>query len=89
MTLMNMASFMVLMAPWNSVHSGEIVHLDGMTCGAGLVIDGEGALRCSLYLSPKVLPVLPIYSTIHPGWSIIPEYYPSFAGDVVLVLGGH
>ena len=39
------------------VNNGEIVQLDGMMCGVSMVVDGEGALRCSLYLSSKVLPV--------------------------------
>ena len=49
------------------VHDGETVQLDGITCGVGMVIEGE-TLRSSLYLSPKVLPVLPMYSTVYPGW---------------------
>ena len=40
-----------------------------MTHDAGMVMDGEGALRCSLYLYPKVLPVSPMSSTVHPIWS--------------------
>ena len=42
------------------IHYGEAVKFDGMTCGVGMAIDGGGALRHSLYLSPKFLPIPPI-----------------------------
>ena len=67
------------------LHDGEIVQLDGMTCCVGVFIDEEETLRCSLNLSPKVLPLLLIYSTVHPGWwhlylyiapSLLVIYYP-------------
>ena len=51
------------------IHYGEAVKLDGMTYGVCLVIDGEGPLRCSLYLSPNFLLVSPMYSILHPRWS--------------------
>ena len=49
------------------IHYGEAVKFDGMTCGVGMVIDQEWALKCSLFLSPKFLPHLQINSIVHPG----------------------
>ena len=46
-------------------HYGKIVHFKG--CWWSLL--GEGALRCSLYLSPRVCPASPVYSTVHSWWS--------------------
>ena len=34
-----------------------------MSCGTGMMVDGEWALRCSLSLFPNSLPVPPIYSS--------------------------
>ena len=39
----------------------ETVWADWMSCGAGVLVDG--ALRCSLSLSPNALLVPPIYSS--------------------------
>ena len=50
---------------------------------------GEGSFRCSLYLSPKVLEVSPIYSSSQersPQWN--PIYGSTFADHRVFVLGG-
>ena len=49
------------------IHYGKVVKSGGRACGVGMVMDGEGTLRCYLYLFPKFLPVLPIYSIVHPG----------------------
>ena len=37
-------------------HDAEIVQGHLMTCNVLMVYDGDGALMCSLNLSPKVLP---------------------------------
>ena len=47
------------------IHCGKTVQLDGMTYGVGVVINREGRCKCSLDLSPKVLPVSLMYSTVH------------------------
>ena len=47
-------------------HDGKIVQFNGETCGVGNAIDRGGVLKSSLYLSQKVLPVSPMYSTVHP-----------------------
>ena len=41
----------------------ETVWADWMSCGAGVSVDGDGVLRCSLSLSPNGLPVSPMYSS--------------------------
>ena len=51
------------------IYYGEAVKFDGMPCCVSMIINGEGALRCSLYLSPKVLSVSPMYSILHPRMS--------------------
>ena len=71
------------------VHDGEIVQFDGVTCGVGAVWMGGRAFICSLHLSPKVLPVLPMYSTAFQIVRLAPVYYPYFPCDVFLVLGAH
>ena len=65
LTLMYIASFMFLAMPCASLstiekHSG----LTGCPVEEVCRCIGEGALRCSLYLSPKVLPDYPIYSSV-------------------------
>ena len=50
-------------------HCGEIVHADVMPRSVAMVIDGEGALRCSLSLSPKVIADCPMYSFAQSTWS--------------------
>ena len=37
----------------------------GVACVITVVMHGEGSFRCSLYLSPKVLEVSPMYSSSH------------------------
>ena len=44
----------VLLLP---THYAEIFKLGSMTQGVAVVMYGEGAFRCSLYLSPNVLDV--------------------------------
>ena len=46
-------------------HNGEVVHPDVMTCAVGMVINGEGAMRCSVSLSPRVSTDSPLYSSSH------------------------
>ena len=49
---------------------------------------GEGALRCSLYLSPKLLPVSHVYYILQPGLiTSAPAYDLPFLDDAVFVLG--
>ena len=70
LTLMFMASLMVLVIPYDSLSiMNKCSNL--MKCSAVWEWPkmGEGALRCSLNLSPKFLPVSPMYSMVHPGWS--------------------
>ena len=51
------------------VHYRQIVQFCGMTCNVAVVIDWEGALRCFLNLSQMFIPVSPMYSSVHSGWS--------------------
>ena len=67
LTLIDMACLMVLVMPWDSLSILE--KLSSLTCSFRMVKDGGGALRCSLYLSPKFLLISPMYSIILPGWS--------------------
>ena len=50
---------------WLPTHNGEMVKFVMMTWGVGMVINGEGALRCFFSLFPKVLADIPIYSSSH------------------------
>ena len=66
---------------WFPSHYGEVVQCDDVSCGLGNRQRwGERALKCSLYLSPKFLPVSPMYSMVQPGRSqlylyITPPFY--------------
>ena len=65
LTLMYMASLMFLVSPCASLST--MVKHSGLSRGP--VVDvckcmGEGALRCSLYLSPSVLPDSPMYCPV-------------------------
>ena len=65
LTLMYMASLMFLVNPCVSLstmekHSGLTRCPDVVVCRCM----GEGALRCSLYLSPSVLPDSPMYCSV-------------------------
>ena len=64
------------------VYNGEIVQFDGMTCGVGMVIEGEGAVRCSLYLSLNVLHLCTTQMVTH-----IPVYRSPLLVMVSLSLG--
>ena len=69
LTLINMASFMVLVTPWDSLSMME--KMSSLNRGPVVLVwsrIGEVAPRWSLHLSPKVLPVSPMYSTVHPRW---------------------
>ena len=72
------------------VCDGEFVQLDGTTHGVGLVMDrGVGSL---MFLLPVPKGPTCLTNTFHfASWmvTLIPVYYPSFAGDVPPVLGGH
>ena len=61
------------------VHEGEIVQLDGMTLGVGMVIEGEGALICSLYLSQRSYLFHQCIHCISKVMRLISVYNPSFA----------
>ena len=43
------------------VDYAETVWADWMSCGTGVLVDGDGALTCSLSLSLNVLSVSPMY----------------------------
>ena len=58
LALMKIASLMFLPA-----HNAKLVQGYLMTCDILLVYDGDGAVMCSLNLSPKVLPEYPMYSS--------------------------
>ena len=65
LTLMYMAFLMFLTMPCDSLSTME--KQSGLTgCHVDVVWRwmGDGALRCSLYLSPKVLPDSPMYSSV-------------------------
>ena len=65
LTLMHMASLMFLVKPCDSLSSME--KHSGLTgCPVADVCRcmGEGALRCSFYLSPSVLPDSPMYCSV-------------------------
>ena len=68
LTLMYMASLVVLVMPCDFLPTMEKLS-SLMMCPAVLEWSKmeEGALRCSLYLSPTFLPVSPMYSMVHPG----------------------
>ena len=70
LTLIHMASFMVLVMLCDSVSTIEKLS-NLMMCPVVWEWQniGEGALRYSFNLSPKFPPVSPIYSMVHPGWS--------------------
>ena len=65
LTLMYMASLIFLVSPCASL-STIIKHSQLTGCPVVEVCRcmGEGALRCSLYLSPKVLPDFPMYCSV-------------------------
>ena len=71
-------------------HNGESVHIDMMTCGVGMVINGGRSPKTS----PKPFPKCPcrllylLLITLQP-LTPIPVYYSIFLGDVILVLYGH
>ena len=49
----------------------EVVMVSRVACLAAVMMNGRGGFRCSLYLSPKVLEVSPMYSSSHvrsPHW---------------------
>ena len=58
-------------------YNGEAAHTDEVSCRLALLVNGEGLLRCSFSLSPKVLFDSPVYSSFHPAlvylnWYITP-----------------
>ena len=44
------------------VHNGKAVHIDGMSCGLAMMVNGGWGSEVSFSLSIKVLPDSPIYS---------------------------
>ena len=63
------------------IHYGEVVvHTAVMRSGVCMVIEGEGALRCSINLSPKVLADSPMYSSLQ---------LLNFLCNVIPILGGY
>ena len=88
LTLMYMASLMVLVMPFGSLPNMEKLS-SLMMCTVvweWLKMEKE-ALICTLYLLPKFLPVLPMYSMVHPGGTSIYVYDSPFITDAVLILG--
>ena len=67
----------------------EVMLSGRMACVIAVMMYGEGSLRCSLNLSPKVLKVSPMYSSLQVRslhWN--PVYGPAFVDHGVFVLGG-
>ena len=50
---MNIASFMVLVMPWDSLPTMEKLQFDGMTHDVGMVINGGGVPKMFLVSVPK------------------------------------
>ena len=48
-----------------SPYNGKIIRVGAVSCLAAMSIMVEGSLRCSLYISPKVLDVSTMYSLSH------------------------
>ena len=46
---------------WFPVTNSETFRADGVSCGVAVVVEGDGALRFSLSLSPNVLPDSPMW----------------------------
>ena len=89
LTLRNIASFMVLVKHCGSLPTMKKL-FNVMPCPVVWKWSkmGEGALRCSLSILPKCLPVSPMYSSVHPGWSDLYLYItPSFCIMLSLSLG--
>ena len=73
-TLMETASLMVLARPWSSISMMLKLLVVGMcpVCWMCMCM-GEGCLRCSLYLSPRVFDVSPMFSFLQampPHWKL-------------------
>ena len=49
-------------------HNGKAVHIKRMSCRLAVLVNEEGALKCFLRLSWKLLPNSPIYSSSQPAW---------------------
>ena len=49
--------------PWNN---RKTIHTDDVPCSVAMFVNGEGALRCILSMSPKVLPYSILYSSSQP-----------------------
>ena len=69
-------------------HNTEIFSAGFMTCDVVMVIYWGGGLRCSLYLSPKVLDDSPMYSSSQSTLLHSVDDATLF-GYVVLIFGGH
>ena len=68
-TLMKIGSIMVLAWPWSSLPM-MLKLVSVMLCPVCCMCSwmGEGCLRCSLHLSPRVLAVSPMYSSLQAMW---------------------
>ena len=75
---------------FHPTYYGKVVHTEVMTCGVTMDISGDGNLRYSLSLSPKVLAESPMYSSSYSTMSYLYlKITPCFLCDVVLALWGH
>ena len=89
-TLMYRASFMVLKRFWFSLPSMEKLSI--VTSWPEMLrwsYMGDGALRCSLYLSSKSLADSPVYLHHNPPCHTYICIWPHFSWGVDLCLGGH
>ena len=89
-TIIYRASFMVLKRFWSSLPSME--KLSMVTSWPEMVrwsYMGDGALRCSLYLSSKFLADSPIYSSSQSTLSHLYLYMTPLFEEWIFVFGGH
>ena len=71
-------------------YDSEAIHAGKMSIGLAILVDGEEALRCSLHLSPKVLPNSSVYSSLQFALgAFVPVDYPTLLKSGVFILGGH
>ena len=52
----------------DDAYDGEAINAGKMSHSLTILVDGEGLLRCSLSLYPKVLPNSPMYSSLQSDW---------------------
>ena len=56
------------------VYDVEALWAEGMSCGTAVLLNGKGALRCSLILSPSALPDSPMYPSVQLIWGYLKWY---------------